>query len=656
MQPLAGRHSRSLDLRLSLERLDGLPIRPISARAVLDAVPRDASGREESVATAGRSNLLDHDPGWAAFPGAFPGIEGGLARIAARSWWRAGTAEEASTIESLWRHAVATAIAARRLAEDAGRDDADDLARAGLLHQLGLWAIAAEAPALLVQLLAIRERGERRRVERAHLGREATSLGALLADRWGLGSTIATAAWLHADDRSDLEALAEDALALGLIQRAHAWAERTPWALFPAATPEPGPPDPRLRLLVAEVQVRCSGGLIDPDASPREEVLSRDHARLLIRLADRERKLESRDRLLRAIAEGDPSESPESWCDRVALSWREEPGIASAEVVWNPSKAEGTAPARLDPPHPHRGGPHVFALGRGARPAAELRIWPETSEAFGAPSHLETLLPAWSAWADVLAEKDRQSRRLHEVIAAHRSRVEEDEVRDQTSRLDALAEFAAGAGHELNNPLAVILGRAQLLIPRIAEPEATRSLRIIITQAQRAHRILRDLIYVARPPAARPRACQPDEILRASLRDLKPEAEARGVVLTSEPGDPLPLSWFDPDPMRHLIDVLVRNALEASPAGGSVRVSSRRAGDRLRWVVRDSGKGITAEEGHHLFEPFYCGRQAGRGLGMGLPRAARFVKQAGGAISWRSKPGQGTAFTVEIPFELPPDT
>ena len=266
---------------------------------------------------------------------------------------------------------------------------------------------------------------------------------------------------------------------------------------------------------------------------------------------------------------------------------------------------------------------------------------------------VETILPAWQSWAELLAERERRGHRLDETIAAHRDRVGRDESADSTTRLDALAEFAAGAGHELNNPLAVILGRAQLLLPRVPDADAARSLRVIIGQAQRAHRILRDLIYVARPAAIRPRPCQPDEIVRASIRDLKAEAEARGVRLICECREPIPVAWADPDPMRHLLDVLVRNALEATPAGGSIRVTTGRQGDRLSWIVRDTGRGIALDEGRHLFEPFFCGRQAGRGLGLGLPRVARFVTQAGGDLSWRSTPGQGSVFSVVLPIEPP---
>ncbi|MFO0911282.1 MAG: HAMP domain-containing sensor histidine kinase, partial [Isosphaeraceae bacterium] len=219
----------------------------------------------------------------------------------------------------------------------------------------------------------------------------------------------------------------------------------------------------------------------------------------------------------------------------------------------------------------------------------------------------------------------------------------------RSAKLDSLAEFAAGAGHELNNPLAVIVGRAQLLLARTSDPAAMRSLRAILSQAQRAHRILRDLIYVARPPAPRTRPCVPDEIWRASIRDSRPEAEERGILLAWDGPDQNRRVWMDPDGLRHLADTLIRNAIEATPRGGAVRVSTSGNAIALRWSVQDTGQGLSPADATHLFDLFYCGRQAGRGLGLGLPRVARFVELAGGEIHWQSSPGQGTTFVVKLP-------
>jgi signal transduction histidine kinase len=251
--------------------------------------------------------------------------------------------------------------------------------------------------------------------------------------------------------------------------------------------------------------------------------------------------------------------------------------------------------------------------------------------------------------------------RLDAVIRAHRDRIATEVPRLSQAKRAALAEFAAGAGHELNNPLAVIVGRAQLLLAATTDPAAVRSLRAILTQAQRAHRILRDLMFFARPPEPRPRFCQPEEIVRNCVRDLGEYADERGVRLTSEAQGSAAKVWADPDALRHLTEVLIRNALEATHRGGSVQVTTATATSpagtpqTLSWMVQDSGRGLGAAEAAHLFDPFFCGRQAGRGLGLGLPRAARIVEQAGGEIRWHPAPGQGTIFHVHLPLTPPPE-
>jgi C4-dicarboxylate-specific signal transduction histidine kinase len=82
--------------------------------------------------------------------------------------------------------------------------------------------------------------------------------------------------------------------------------------------------------------------------------------------------------------------------------------------------------------------------------------------------------------------------------------------------------------------------------------------------------------------------------------------------------------------------------------------SSHKDGE-LIWSFSDNGKGIGAVEADHLFDPFYCGRQAGRGLGLGLPRAAKIVEQAGGKLRWSSTPGHETIFQVHLPLTRPPE-
>jgi signal transduction histidine kinase len=308
----------------------------------------------------------------------------------------------------------------------------------------------------------------------------------------------------------------------------------------------------------------------------------------------------------------------------------------------------------MDPRRGDRPASQVLDLSVHGQPCAEIHLWTDDVGDCGRKPPVAATAPAWRSWAALLAERTRLEERLEAIARGHRDWVAQEEPRVRRAKLDSLAEFAAGAGHELNNPLAVIVGRAQLLLGSATDPDAVRSLRAILTQAQRTHRILRDLMYVARTPEPRPRFCQADEIVRSSLRDVKAEAELRGVRLVLEGAEPAPKVWADPDALRQVADALVRNALESTREGGTIEVTVEGSLDGLSWTVNDNGRGITPAEGEHLFDPFYCGRQAGRGLGLGLPRAMRFIQQAGGELRWHSSPGHGSCFHVHIPLAPPP--
>ncbi|HEV3163440.1 MAG TPA: ATP-binding protein [Isosphaeraceae bacterium] len=633
MRPTHSRKERLGELRRRIERLGGLPLRPSTAKRIVASLPNP---EPDSL-----NQLTEIDPGWILARALPDAGKNPLALVAGRPWWPLLPTEQANALERLWRHAVAVSCAARRLAQEAADPQPEALAQVGLLHNLGYWALAAVEPDRLALILAIVDATERRDRERAWLGMTATELGRTLAEAWGADAALIDAAWLHADLDRGLSACAEEPDRLALIQQAYAWAERTPWAMDPPAVKEPCATDPRVRLLIAEVQARCPSAFVEP-ATVTEERLARDNARLRLQVRDLVAAQAIRDHLIDALAEAQPADTAEAWAEHAAQAWSNLPGVAQAEVAWACDRTSSD-------PAPDQ----TLTLRSQGRPIAEVRLWKAAPKELPRTAH-QPSLAAWGSWAGLVADRARLARRLEAVLEAHRRKAEREAPARLGERLAALAEFAAGAGHELNNPLAVILGRAQLLLAQQTDPQAMRSLRAIIGQAQRAHRILRDLMYVARPPAPRTRPCQPDEIVRACLRDLQVEADARGIRLIAEAREPGPVVWADPDPIRHLTETLTRNALEATAAGGTIRVTIDGDPGHLAWTVQDSGRGLSPTEAEHLFDPFFCGRQAGRGLGLGLPRVARFVEQKGGQIRWRSTPGRGTTFHLTLPLDASP--
>jgi signal transduction histidine kinase len=638
-------------------------LRPATARFVIAESPDEPDdGRFDLAETTRWRSVTDLDPGWVLSRSREAGPVDPHSLVADRPWWPATSRDGADALVHLWRHSVAVSLAAGRLAREAGDPDPDRIARAGLLRGLGCWVVAALDPDWLARWLSARDPGDRRAIELRDLGCESDDLGRDLAERWGCDPLIADAAWLHSDPDQGLEHAADEPGRLALLRRAFQLAERTPWSLAGTDPRLLGQHDPRVKLLTAEVQSRCGGPFLDTDATPREERLTRANARLRLRVVDLAAGQATRDRLLTALAGSEPTDDPEAWADRAGLAWCGEAGVSAARVVWGESDPIASPPSVAEPSRslpgpgvpPHQRPPSLeVPLTAKGRTLATVQVW--TGEA-GPCRNLPcaSTRAAWEAWGALVADRARLEARLTQVHRAYRRQSESAEVGLRSAKLDALAEFAAGAGHELNNPLAVIVGRAQLLLVHETDPKAVRSLRAILTQAQRAHRILRDLMYVARPPEPRPRFCQPDEIVRASVRDARPDAEDREIRIAADSLDHGLRVWADPDGLRHLADVLLRNALEATSKGGQVRFSTAGSASDLRWAVQDTGRGITPAEGGHLFDPFFCGRQAGRGLGMGLPRAARFLNQTGGEVRWHSTPSQGSTFLVRLPLAEPP--
>ena len=326
----------------------------------------------------------------------------------------------------------------------------------------------------------------------------------------------------------------------------------------------------------------------------------------------------------------------------------------------NEQKAARHRPQRqartASPPDP-RPPALVLPLAVHGKARAQIHLWTRRRERGSSR-------PAWPArrpigpgnrgrpWSPIGPCWNAGSRRSSSRV---RQQIDREDDRLQALKLEALAEFAGGAGHELNNPAGGDRRPVRSSCSaRTDDPETVRSLRIILSQAGRAHRILRDLMFVARPPAPRPRPCRPADLLCACLRDLQEECTARGIRLVSEI-DESAARRARSIPTRCAISPRSCFATRSRQRPPAARSSSGRACKATSFpgLSPTQGKGISPADAAHLFDPFYCGRQAGRGLGLGLPRAARLVAQAGGRLHWSSNPGHGAVFQVHLPLSPP---
>jgi len=222
------------------------------------------------------------------------------------------------------------------------------------------------------------------------------------------------------------------------------------------------------------------------------------------------------------------------------------------------------------------------------------------------------------------------------------------------ARLEALREFAYGAGHEINNPLANIAARAQALLVDEQDPERRRRLATIVDQAFRARDMIGGLMVFARPPRPQPSATPLAGIVRSVLEPFQSTATARGLRLEYAPA-PAPLEAFvDAGQAIEALRAVVLNAIEAVEDGGRVTVGVRESGGTIEIEVADDGRGMDAATLRRAFDPFFSGRDAGRGIGLGLPKAWRLVELNGGTVAVASRPGGGTIVTLTLPRHAEP--
>ena len=227
----------------------------------------------------------------------------------------------------------------------------------------------------------------------------------------------------------------------------------------------------------------------------------------------------------------------------------------------------------------------------------------------------------------------------------------ESALRD--AKLTALKAFAYGAGHEINNPLANIASRAQSLLVDETHPERRRKLASINAQAFRAHEMLADLMLFARPQSPAGQTVELAALLNDVLTQFGPLAEEQGTALRFEPGEVEITVCADPTQLRVAVGALMQNALEAVAQGGEVELSLAPAQDsgKAQAVIEihDTGPGIPDADVRLIFDPYYSGREAGRGLGFGLPKAWRIATDHGGGIDVCSRAGEGTTFRLWLP-------
>ena len=226
-----------------------------------------------------------------------------------------------------------------------------------------------------------------------------------------------------------------------------------------------------------------------------------------------------------------------------------------------------------------------------------------------------------------------------------------EETSRRQDRLAAIGRMAASIAHEIRNPLAAMRGSIQMLRADMeGKSSQTELMEIILRESDRLNRIISDFLSYARPRSIIQSKVDVGELLKQTFTLLRHSAEIKvsQVIKEELPASPLLIN-ADSEQMQQVFWNLARNALQAMPDGGTLRARiATNSNNRLQITFADTGRGMSPEQVERLFEPF---SSTTGGTGLGLSIVYQIIRDHGGTINVRSREGQGTTITIELPGE-----
>jgi PAS domain S-box-containing protein len=217
-------------------------------------------------------------------------------------------------------------------------------------------------------------------------------------------------------------------------------------------------------------------------------------------------------------------------------------------------------------------------------------------------------------------------------------------------RLAKIGQFAAGVAHELNEPLANILGFAQLAAQAPGLPEqAARDLDNIVKSALHSREVIKKLMIFGRQVPLQKALVDLNQVVRDTLYFIEMSASRGRVEVRTDLAESLPPIMADAQHMKQVIVNLVVNAIHAMPGGGVLTIRTQSFKDDVYLVVGDTGVGMTREVRRQIFSPFFTTKDVDQGTGLGLAVVHGIVTAHGGIIEVESEPGRGTRFEITFP-------
>ncbi len=620
------------------------------------------------------------------------------------------------SLRQLHRHCLAVALAAEAIAVHLGSAEPQQAFVCGLLHDLGKLALATALPKSFRRTagLAVGSHGDISEFERRVIGADHATIGRRLAEMWHLPPAIVDVAWLHHQPAEAIPPAGADAPMIELVGLADAIARQAQVgfsgnfvfrpsledraraaALTPSALQE-------VLGRLPQVVEHCQRHVVSAEASP-DPYLVRE---LAAELAAASRGLHTeaatataqaaafRQLGTFATALGGQSSVPQA-LERVAELLAGVCGLAPSagrpigvysvddssrtiELVRYEGRGKPTcrtlqAATALPPTPPGGAASAVAALLANPQDLAESldpstcqhvplvctgrwvggALLPAGSVTAATEASLDAVTAAAAMALAIVQSRCRAALLSEQLAGASQALAASQQAMAGSQALSAIGELAAGAAHELNTPLAVISGRAQLMRDKAGSAEERKTWTLIADQAQRISDTLTDLTEIAHPPPPQPHRIDLLDLLKSAAEAFSSSAhpQASSAQVDIEVGEGAPAAWADAAQIRWVILEAITNAATAAEGQAHVRLVGRGGEDgrSVLLTIRDDGPGMDAATRERAFTPFFSLQRAGRRQGLGLPKARRYVENNAGKIWIASQPGEGTQLHVQLP-------
>src|SRR5687768_742142 len=269
-----------------------------------------------------------------------------------------------------------------------------------------------------------------------------------------------------------------------------------------------------------------------------------------------------------------------------------------------------------------------------------------------------------TVWVEVTAHTEPGGPDTARMVALVRDVSErkklDDQSRDlyqqllQAEKMAALGQTISGVAHELNNPLATILSWAERLAERPLDGNSRRGVEVILAEAERAARIVRNLLTFARKRQSTRALIDVNHVVRETLALRSHEQQTSNISVVTALAAGLPQVFADRHQIQQVLLNLVINAEQAMLAANGrgslvIRTWHEPEHDVVSLEVGDDGPGVPVEAKTKIFDPFFTTKEVGKGTGLGLTVAYAIAQEHGGRIRVDSQPGKGASFVVELP-------